>query len=145
LYVNTVNGSPFFSDAALIPSECGTSCGTLVNEAKAVLRRLGLALPTERDVRQVLSSREVERLPAEEKVILACAAQQLAQVEAAIAAVEGAIAQQVGHERGVRLLRTIRGVGLVTAAVIWAALGAAGPPPAWGERRQPWWTTRGSA
>jgi len=96
---------------------------TLVNQAKAVLRRQGLALPTEGDVRRVLSSREVERLPAEEQVILTCAVQQLAQVEAAIAAVEGAIAQQVGHERGVRRLLTIPGVGLVTAAVIWAALG----------------------
>ena len=95
----------------------------LINQAKAVLRRYGLALPKEADIRRAVGCKEIEALPAEERVILLSALRQLGPVEAELQELDREIARQVAHVPAVRLLLTLTGVRVITAATIWAWIG----------------------
>jgi transposase len=94
-----------------------------VNQAKAVLRRHGVPLPKEADIRRAVERSIVESLPAEERVILLSALRQVSQVEHDLADIEAEVARQVAHVPEVRCLLTISGIGIVTAATIWAGIG----------------------
>jgi transposase len=84
----------------------------LINQAKAVLRRHGIALPKEANIRKVVARTEVESLPAEERVILLSALRQLGPVEAELEHLDAEVARQVAYVGNVRLLLTITGLGV---------------------------------
>lgn len=95
----------------------------LLNQARAVLRRQGILLPKGPGGLKRLTEGMIGRLPAAERAILVgvlSAARALQEQEQAILT---QIAARVAHEPGVRLLMTIPGVGLMTAATLWAKLG----------------------
>jgi transposase len=94
----------------------------LINQGKAVLRRHGIALPKEADIKTV-GRREIASLPGEERVILLSALRQLGPVEAELDELDAEVARQVAYVPEVRRLLTITGVGVVTAAIIWAWIG----------------------
>jgi transposase len=94
----------------------------LVNQAKAVLRRRGVVLGRG-DPRRALGSAELDRWPEEEQSILLSPLRLLGLVEQEIQAVEAEIAARLQDNPGFRHLLTIPGVSLLTAAVIWAAIG----------------------
>lgn len=58
-----------------------------------------------------------------DRVILLSTLRQLRNVEAELRAIEAELARHVGDEPGVRLLLSITGVGIVTAATLWAYVG----------------------
>ena len=95
----------------------------LLNQARAVLRRQGILLPKGPGGLKRLTEAMMEQLPAAEQVILAgvlSAARALQEQEQGILA---QIAARVAHEPAVHLLMTIPGVGILTAATLWAKLG----------------------
>jgi len=95
----------------------------LLNQARAVLRRQGILLPKGPGGLKRLTGGMIGRLPAAERAILVgvlSAARALHEQEQAVLT---QIAARVAHEPGVRLLMTIPGVGLMTAAALWAKLG----------------------
>lgn len=87
-----------------------------LTQAKAVLQRHRLHGPRHADPLRWLEREEIDQLPAADRVILLSALRQLRSVEAELEAIPAEIARQVAEEPGVRVLRSITGVGLVAAA-----------------------------
>lgn len=96
-----------------------------ITQGKAVLGRHSHDLPREADLRRWLSCEELRALPTVDQAILLSAMRQITFVEEEIAAIEGELARRVAGVPDVELLLTITGVGLITAATIWAVLGEA--------------------
>ncbi len=94
-----------------------------LNQAKNVLRRAGHVLPRETDVRRWLTPERAAALPASDRAILSSACRQITALEAEIDGIEGEIARGVADVPAVHALLTITGVGLITAATIWAIVG----------------------
>jgi len=94
-----------------------------LTQAKSVFQRHGLPIPRKVDPRQWLNREALSQLPQAERVILLNTLRQLEAVDADLQAVEAEIARQVAGQPGVQLLLTITGVGLITAATVWAYLG----------------------
>jgi transposase len=95
----------------------------LTNQARAVLSRHGILLPKGPHALRQVTQAVVDKLPHAEQAILVSvltAAQTLEEQEKALTA---SIAARVAHEPAVYLLMTIPGVGMLTAATIWAKLG----------------------
>ena len=95
----------------------------LINQARAVLRRHGILLPKGPNALGQVTKAMVSKLPQAEQAILVsvlAAAQALEEQEKALTA---SIAARVVDEPAVHLLMTIPGVGMLTAATIWAKLG----------------------
>lgn len=92
-------------------------------QAKAVLRRHCLHVPRNVNPRRWLEREAVQQLPEVDRIILLSSLRQLTSVDAEIQAIEAEIARHVVDEPGVQLLLSITGVGLVTAATLWAYIG----------------------
>ena len=94
-----------------------------INQAKVVLRRAGHVLPRETDVRRWLTAERMAALPASDRVILLSTCRQITALEAEIDGIEGEIARAVAAVPAIQVLLTITGVGLITAAAMWAIVG----------------------
>ncbi len=93
------------------------------NQAKAVLRRNGYAVPPKADVRRWAAARTLEELSAADRLIFQSALRQMTSLEYEITAVEAELARRAADGSPVPLLLTITGVGLITASAIWAIIG----------------------
>jgi len=94
------------------------------NQAKAVLRRNGYAVPPKVEVRRwAAAERTLEALSAADRLIFQSALRQMTSLEHEITAVEAELARRAADGSPVPLLLTITGVGLITASAIWAIVG----------------------
>lgn len=93
------------------------------NQAKAVLRRNGYALPPKADVRRWAAAPTLEDLSAADRLIFQSALRQMTSLEHEITAVEAELVRRAADGSPVPLLLTITGVGLITASAIWAIVG----------------------
>ncbi len=94
-----------------------------LSQAKRVFQRHGILLPAHADIHHAAAERNLSRIPAGDRVILASILRRDTAFEAELVTIEGAIAAQVQDLPAVRTLLTITNVGLVGAAAIWAAIG----------------------
>ena len=121
----------------------------LTNQARAVLRRHGILLPKGPTALRQVTEAVVCKLPQEEQAILASVLSAARALEEQENALTAHIASRVVEEPAVHLLMTIPGVGMLTAATIWAKLGdpiGFGAPSKW-RGTQGWirrWSSRGS-
>ena len=95
----------------------------LTNQARAVLRRHGILLPKGPTALRQVTEAVVCKLPQEEQAILASVLSAARALEEQENALTAHIASRVVEEPAVHLLMTIPGVGMLTAATIWAKLG----------------------
>lgn len=95
----------------------------LENQARATLRRHHIRVPPRADVQEWVKIADTARLPAGERAILLATLQAAQAVKARVEDLTAQITQRVAHVPEVRLLLTLTGVGLLTAATIWARLG----------------------
>ncbi len=93
------------------------------HQAKTVLARHGHRVPHNVDVARWLTSELVAALPAVDRLVLDSAMHQWTAVGAELGRIEAEIATRVADIPAVSLLLTITGVGVVTAAALWAILG----------------------
>lgn len=91
-------------------------------EAKAILRRPGVALRPRVDLRRMGEADERRCLPNADRLMLHSLLRQMQLLEEEIQACEVAIAQRIQVEPLVKLLLTVPGVGIVTVVAIWAFL-----------------------
>ena len=95
----------------------------LINQGKAVLHRHGHFLRDGADLLRGLSREELAALPEVDQAILGSVIRQITILQEEIDEIEAWIARLVAGEPGVQLLLTITGIGLVSAATIWAYVG----------------------
>lgn len=99
---------------------------SLLNQARAALDRYGIALPRHADPAALLGCLERTPLPPGERLAVEVTLEAARVLEAQVEVLTAEIAWQVAEVPEVRLLLTITGVGLLTAATIWAKLGDPG-------------------
>lgn len=92
-----------------------------VNQAKAVLRRRGIASGRMRHDPTVL-----KELPPDERVLYTAALSQVASLDKTIHDLEAEIAVRLKDDEAFGHLLTITGVGATTAAIVWATIGDPG-------------------
>jgi transposase len=97
----------------------------LHNQAKAVLQRYGQTAPRGEMIGRWLSAETLAVLPAADKILLLSALRQREAVVADLKAIDAEVAQRLQATPAAERLLTITGVGPVTAAAVWAALGDA--------------------
>jgi len=95
----------------------------LLNQARAALGRHGIPVPRRVDPAVLLERVGRMPLPWGERVAVQATLRAAWALEAQVEALTVEIARQVADVPEVRLLLTITGVGLLTAATIWAKLG----------------------
>lgn len=95
----------------------------LLNQVRAVFRRHGVQVPRRIDLVRWLEKADLSELPAGEQVIVWATLQVAQAVEVQLEAVTAEIARQVAGVPEVQRLLTITGVGILTAAAIWARIG----------------------
>jgi transposase len=93
------------------------------HQAKTVLARHGHHVPHNTDVARWLTSEVVTALPAVDRLVLDSAVCQWTAIGAELGRIEAEIATRVVDIPAVSLLLTITGVGIVTAAALWAIVG----------------------
>jgi len=95
----------------------------LENQARATLRRHHIRVPPRANVQEWVKMADTARLPAGERAILLATLQAAQALKARMEDLTAQITQRVADVPEVRLLLTLTGVGLLTAAAIWARLG----------------------
>ena len=93
------------------------------HQAKTVLARHGHRVPRNADVARLLKTEAVSRLSAVDRLVFESAVHQWIAVGTELARIEAEIATRVADVPAVSLLLTITGVGVITAAALWAILG----------------------
>ena len=93
------------------------------HQAKTVLARHGHRVPHNADVARWLTPELVATLPAVDQLVLDSAVRQWTAVGTELGRIDAEIATRVADVPAVSLLLTITGVGIVTAAALWAILG----------------------
>ena len=95
----------------------------LLNQARAALSRHGTAFPRDADPVALLQRVDRMLLPPGERVAVQATLRAAWALEAQVEVLTAELARQVANVPEVQLLLTITGVGLLTAATIWAKLG----------------------
>jgi len=95
----------------------------LINQARSVLSRHGVTVPKGADLFRLLTPHDLVRLPTGEKAIVLANLEGARSLSQQVDALTVEIAQSVAHIPEVKQLLTIPGVGIVTAAALWARLG----------------------
>jgi len=95
------------------------------NQARAVLRRHGIHLPSRAELPEQLTEAHWRALPGGDRVILASAVAQVVRLGQELAALDAEILRRVASYPEVGRLLTITGVGPITAATLWAFIGDA--------------------
>ncbi|WPD18625.1 IS110 family transposase [Thermaerobacter composti] len=98
----------------------------LLNQARAALGRHGIRVPRGADPAVLLERVEGVPLPPGERLAVQVTLEAAQVLEAQVEVLTAEIARQVAEVPKVRLLLTVTGVGLLTAATLWAKLGDPG-------------------
>lgn len=98
----------------------------LLNQARAALGRHGIRVPRGADPAVLLERVEGVPLPPGERLAVQVTLEAAQVLEAQVEVLTAEIARQVAEVPEVRLLLTVTGVGLLTAATVWAKLGDPG-------------------
>ncbi|MFS8536024.1 MAG: IS110 family transposase [Limnochordales bacterium] len=98
----------------------------LLNQARAALSRHGIAVPRGADPAVLLERMEGVPLPPGERLAVQVTLEAAQVLEAQVEVLTAEIARQVAEVPEVQLLLTVTGVGLLTAATVWAKLGDPG-------------------
>jgi transposase len=101
----------------------GSALRRCATQAKAVLLRSGITLPRETPVERVVTDDVLAKLPSADRLILRSTLRSAESIAAEVHEIEAEIARRAVGSPQVQLLLTITGVGLLTAATIWATLG----------------------
>jgi transposase len=94
-----------------------------INQVKAVLRRGGIVLPAEADVREAVAQSTLRSLPWADRTLVHSALRHIRQLDREIDDLDAAIARTAAHTRAVRLVLTLTGLGPVAATALWAVIG----------------------